>query len=221
MNTELETQLLTLVKDGSLTETKNDIWLEEPTLSVTEMADFMLDLGARFSTLTGIALDDGETELIYHFALDASGTAINIKVLTEGNTIPTITGIYPAADWIEREVHDLYAVTVTGVPDLDRFIRPPELPIGLYREAGGEAGKRERAAADHKKVKYSRCESCGATHIPLTMKVLKKLYWDTPTEELNKLNQLCEKCRNRTAGERMKASQLGEHHPAGETNQEN
>ncbi|MCB2178310.1 NADH-quinone oxidoreductase subunit C [bacterium] len=219
MSAELETQLQSLVKEGSLTRTQNDLWLDEPTLAAPKMADFMAGLGARFSTVTGIALEGDETELIYHFAL--AGTAINVKVRTQENTIPTITATFPNADWIEREVHDLYAVTVTGIPNLDRFIRPPELPIGVYREAGGEAGKRQRAAAEHKRVKYSLCEECGAKFIPLTMKVLKKLYWGTPTEELEALNRLCEKCRNRVAGERMKASQLGEAHPeAGENQQE-
>jgi NADH:ubiquinone oxidoreductase subunit C len=83
--------------------------------------------------------------LIYHFVLGS--TALNIKVRTQKNTIPSITPITPSANWIEREIHDLYAVEFIGHPYLERFIRPPELSIGFFRETGGEAGKQRREQA--------------------------------------------------------------------------
>jgi len=72
---------------------------------------------------------------------------VNIKVRTRGNSIPSVTPILPSANWIERETHDLYAVEFPGHPHLDRFIRPPEMPVGFFREKGGQAGKQQRELA--------------------------------------------------------------------------
>ncbi|MCB2178309.1 4Fe-4S dicluster domain-containing protein [bacterium] len=63
-------------------------------------------------------------------------------------------------------------------------------------------------------VEYKKCASCGEPVIPLPMDTLEALYWGNPGEDIHRLNQLCEKCRNRATVERMKASLLGEHHPS-------
>jgi NADH:ubiquinone oxidoreductase subunit C len=145
MTTELETRLLELARNAKITHATDDLWLDAPELDVTRMAVVLRDLGARLSTMTGIALDDGETELIYHYVVGK--TALNLKVRTRGNSMASITPLVPAANWIEREIHDLYAVEFPGHPNLERFIRPAELPAGLFREPGGAAGKRLREQA--------------------------------------------------------------------------
>ena len=51
--------------------------------------------------------------------------------------------ILPAAEWIEREIQDLFKVTFEGHPHPDRLIRPLQLEPGLFREPGGSASKSE------------------------------------------------------------------------------
>jgi NADH:ubiquinone oxidoreductase subunit C len=145
MTSSLETALGNLANSGEITRASDGLWMDTPELDVTCMVALLLELEARLSTITAIALESGETEVIYHFMVRS--TVLNIKVRTHKNAIPSITPIMPAADWIEREIHDLYAVEFLGHPHLERFIRPPELPIGFFREAGGEAGKQQRAQA--------------------------------------------------------------------------
>lgn len=142
---DLESKLQSLAGNYSLAHAVDGLWLDAPELNVIEMASLLSNLGMRLSTMTGIALEEDETQLIYHFV--AGAAVLNVKVRTNRNTIPSITSIMPAADWIEREIHDLYAVEFLGHPHLERFIRPPELPIGFFRERGGEAGKQQRAQA--------------------------------------------------------------------------
>ncbi len=106
-------------------------WMLAPELDVRAMAQFMNSRGARLSTITGVALDNGETELVYHYAL--GGTAINFKTRTRSRSIESIAAITRAASWIEREIHDLYRVEFAGHPNLTRLLRPPQLPEGFFR----------------------------------------------------------------------------------------
>ena len=48
---------------------------------------------------------------------------IILKVMTdETSPIPSVTGLWPVANWLEREVFDLYGVLFTGHPDLRRIL---------------------------------------------------------------------------------------------------
>jgi len=48
---------------------------------------------------------------------------IRVKVLTdEQSPVPSATALWPVANWLEREVYDLYGVLFAGHPDLRRII---------------------------------------------------------------------------------------------------
>jgi NADH-quinone oxidoreductase subunit C len=44
----------------------------------------------------------------------------------EGESVPTLSGIYPSANWAEREVYDLFGVPFAGHPDLRRIELPDD-----------------------------------------------------------------------------------------------
>lgn len=117
-------------------------WMTAPDLDVLEMARKMKEWEARFSTMTGSMLPNDETAVIYHYCLE--GNAYNIKVFTHENRLPSISVILPAAEWIEREIQDLFKVKFEGHPHPDRLLRPLQLEPGLFREPGGSASKSER-----------------------------------------------------------------------------
>jgi len=114
-------------------ETREDGgWIELADLDVVEMASRLGEAEALLSTITAVECTDGETDLIYHYRRGTA--ALNIKTRTRGNCIVSITPVCPAANWIEREIHDLYAVEFAGHPNPERLIRPPELPAGFFRQ---------------------------------------------------------------------------------------
>jgi NADH-quinone oxidoreductase subunit C len=54
---------------------------------------------------------------------------LRVKVaLADGEACPSITSIWVGADWMEREVYDMFGITFEGHPDLRRILLPPDWP---------------------------------------------------------------------------------------------
>ena len=48
---------------------------------------------------------------------------IRVKVQTDEDTpVPSVTGVFPVADWFEREAFDMYGIFLEGHPDLRRIL---------------------------------------------------------------------------------------------------
>jgi NADH-quinone oxidoreductase subunit C len=64
-------------------------------------------------------------EIVYNlFSIDEN-ERVRLKVKTSG-AVESVTAVWPAANWLEREVYDLFGVTFTNHPDLRRLLLPPD-----------------------------------------------------------------------------------------------
>ena len=62
-------------------------------------------------------------DVVYHLLSPKKNLRIRIKVpVSEDQPVPSACGIYPGADWFERETWDMYGVLFTGHPDLRRIL---------------------------------------------------------------------------------------------------
>ena len=62
-------------------------------------------------------------DVVYHLLSMTKNRRVRVKVQTDEDTaVPSITGVFPAADWYEREGFDMYGVFFSGHPDLRRLL---------------------------------------------------------------------------------------------------
>jgi NADH-quinone oxidoreductase subunit C len=62
-------------------------------------------------------------EVVYCLLSLSNNQRVRVHVTTdEATPLPTVTGLWPVAGWLEREVYDMYGVTFAGNPDLRRIL---------------------------------------------------------------------------------------------------
>lgn len=70
---------------------------------------------------------DSDFTLVYHLLSLHRNADLRVKVALTGEApaLPTATGLFPSADWYEREVWDLFGLRFDGHPNLRRILLPP------------------------------------------------------------------------------------------------
>jgi len=62
-------------------------------------------------------------DVVYQLLSMTRNRRIRVKVETDEDTaVPSVTGVFPVADWYEREAFDMYGVFFSGHPDLRRLL---------------------------------------------------------------------------------------------------
>jgi len=85
-------------------------------------------LEQKFYLESPTALDLMESfEVVYHFAsfYELCRLVVHVPVAV-GVDVPTISQVYPAADWYEREVWEFFGITFSGHPNLKNLILPED-----------------------------------------------------------------------------------------------
>ncbi len=93
---------------------------------------FLTDLG-------GIHFPDAvgqELGVIYHLHSLENNVRLIIKLYVpiESPVVPTITKLYAAADWMEREAFDFYGILFEGHPNLKRILNTDDMDYHPMRK---------------------------------------------------------------------------------------
>jgi NADH-quinone oxidoreductase subunit C len=85
------------------------------------------------STITAVDWLEREPryDLVYHLMSLSSGAVLRLKIQIGDDEqpqpeAPSVTGVWPAANWYEREVFDLFGIRFAGHPDLRRIEMPDD-----------------------------------------------------------------------------------------------
>lgn len=66
-------------------------------------------------------------DLVYHFVSPHRRARVRLKTRVHtDDAVPTVSDIWPAANWPEREVFDLFGIVFTGHDDLRRLLMPED-----------------------------------------------------------------------------------------------
>lgn len=105
-----------------------------PADRVVEAATFLRDAPeGRFDYLSDLtaadwpARTDQRFDVIYCLYSTQTRQRLRLKVrAADGQAVPTVTGVWTAANWLEREVFDMFGIRFAGHPDLRRILMPDD-----------------------------------------------------------------------------------------------
>jgi NADH-quinone oxidoreductase subunit C len=106
-----------------------EITVDVAPSNIAGLAEFLkTDQNCAFSTLVDItAVDWPERpkrfDVVYHLLSMYQNHRIRLRVaVREEDMLRSLCGVYPAANWFEREVFDMFGIIFTGHPDLRRIL---------------------------------------------------------------------------------------------------
>ncbi len=105
----------------------------EPAALRAIARELFADLAFRFIVASGVQTLEG-FQILYHFSLDRTGLVLSIRVKLgkEDPEIDSIADLVPAADWIEKEIHELLGFKFKGRPDIGRLLMSEDWPVGVF-----------------------------------------------------------------------------------------
>lgn len=90
------------------------------------------DLACRFDFCSDVTASDwlpreARFDLIYCLYSTRLRHRVRVKVrAADGEPVPSVSGVWPAANWLEREVWDMFGVNVVNHPDRRRILMPDD-----------------------------------------------------------------------------------------------
>ena len=128
------------VADGDYAKTGYHLEVTASPAQMPAVAQAMLEQGCFLESLTALDMRESFT-LVYHFANfdELCRTVVHASLAKEAQA-PTISQVYPGADWYEREVYDLFGIKFAGHPNLKRILLPDDADFHpLLKDFGAEA----------------------------------------------------------------------------------
>jgi NADH-quinone oxidoreductase subunit C len=89
------------------------------------------------TTMCGIHFPDlNQIAMMYQLHNMVTNLRIRLKIYLpiENPSVPTLTTVFPAANWMEREAYDFYGVIFEGHPNLKRILNVEEMTIFPLRK---------------------------------------------------------------------------------------
>jgi NADH:ubiquinone oxidoreductase subunit C len=111
-----------------------DVTLTRPDDLVPSVTALRVKRLGYLSAITGIDLgaEAGEVEVLYHFCTGTAVVTLRVRTPREEASVPTLCDIIPSAEPFERELSEMFGVTVVGTPNPEHIYLPDDWPDGVY-----------------------------------------------------------------------------------------
>jgi Ni,Fe-hydrogenase III component G len=103
--------------------------------ALVDVVRFLSDSGlTRFITATALETPDGKLEVWYHFDFFQTPQTLSIVVDVPRNRsgLPSISPYVKSAEWIEREIAEMFGVQFEGHPRPGRLLLPEGWPKAVH-----------------------------------------------------------------------------------------
>ncbi|MCS7060737.1 MAG: NADH-quinone oxidoreductase subunit C [Anaerolineae bacterium] len=86
------------------------------------------------TAITGLDLgvEAGKLEVLYHFCDGPALVNLRVTLPRDNPVINSVCGAIPSASFFERELSEMFGVTVAGTPNPDKLFLPEDWPDGVY-----------------------------------------------------------------------------------------
>jgi NADH-quinone oxidoreductase subunit C len=102
--------------------------------SIINVADYLYKTaGFRFIIASALQTKRG-FEIHYHFSKDAVGLILNIHVILDKDNpqIESLSNMFNASNWIEREMHELFGINFLNHPNQEKLLSEGNWAEGVY-----------------------------------------------------------------------------------------
>jgi NADH:ubiquinone oxidoreductase subunit C len=75
---------------------------------------------------------ENHIEILYHFCEGSAVATLRLTVPYSKAVIPTVCDVIPMATLYEREIIEMFGITIEGTPNTDKLLLPDDWPDGVY-----------------------------------------------------------------------------------------
>jgi NADH-quinone oxidoreductase subunit C len=117
---------------ASIDEFRGDVTVRVDRKAIPEVCQYCRDTeGLEFNLLSDLCGIDYYPEsprfavsyILYSLSCNQT-LRLKVSVPEDDPTVPTVTGVWPGANWQERETYDMFGITFEGHPDMRRVLMP-------------------------------------------------------------------------------------------------
>jgi len=111
-----------------------DIYLKDSADLIPIVAGLRVKRLGYLAAITGLdmGVEDGNLEVLYHFCVGPVIINIRLQVPKISANVPSLCEIIPNAEAFERELSEMFGVTVTGLRNPERLYLPDDWNEDLY-----------------------------------------------------------------------------------------
>jgi NADH-quinone oxidoreductase subunit C len=104
---------------------------------VVAVAKALDEEGYSIDTITGVDwMAEKQMEVVYDYfdAISGRRVVVRTRIPRENPELPTISEVFPGANWHERETHDFFGIKFLGHPNLTPFLLPEDATFHPLRK---------------------------------------------------------------------------------------